>query len=402
MQRTKLAGMALVILALLANPFLLIPLTGLGGEISHEPLKIVIIVAESVISLMGACLLWKPKNYRIVLVLGILLVMWLPADLITTRIVAPPVPYRQEDALLHHSLVPNSSGIFTSAKNEFTMTYFINSAGLRNPEIPKNKTKIRILMLGDSFTEGRGVNYSDTVSKKLNDYLGDRYEVINAGVSSYSPTPEYLYLVNRGMKLEPDIVILNYDVSDIQDDAVFYPDYAKYDRNGELASLGERTPPQALFRNTFIIIDTLFFEEGNPEFDREFHTRLDNCSGFEKEWNASYKYLAKIKQYLDERNVSFYVTIYPYGHQVAANQWVEGRKMKHFDSDKVYPFAIADCFQNHAYGENFTVLNLLSDFREAAKDKKLYYDIDFHMTPAGYDLMARGIYERLVKTDGWK
>ena len=59
----------------------------------------------------------------------------------------------------------------------------------------------RILMLGDSFTEGDGVEYGETFSARLqamldSTVLPERWEVINAGVGSYAPLVEYLYLTN--------------------------------------------------------------------------------------------------------------------------------------------------------------------------------------------------------------
>ena len=45
--------------------------------------------------------------------------------------------------------------------------------------------KYKYAFLGDSFTEGLGLNYSDTFAGMLSDY--SRYEIINMGVTSYSP-----------------------------------------------------------------------------------------------------------------------------------------------------------------------------------------------------------------------
>ncbi len=70
MQRIKLAGIGLMILALVANPFLLFPLLAFSSEIEHAPVRIMLIIAESVTFLMGACLFRGPKNYRIALLLG--------------------------------------------------------------------------------------------------------------------------------------------------------------------------------------------------------------------------------------------------------------------------------------------------------------------------------------------
>ena len=142
--------------------------------------------------------------------------------------VVPPVGEDRSDHLLHHKNTPLSES--RSKTDEWDISSKINSIGLRDHEIGEKGDKTRILMLGDSFTLGFGVSLEDTFTKQLetmlNDdsgvdvgggNLGDTYEVINTGVISYSSILEYQYLKHHGLKLEPDIVILNFDMSDVMD-----------------------------------------------------------------------------------------------------------------------------------------------------------------------------------------
>src|ERR1700756_3582936 len=71
----------------------------------------------------------------------------------------------------------------------------INSKGLRDREFNYERTPgtLRILMLGDSFTEGWGVALDDTFSKRLERLYaanGVKAEVINAGVGNYNTVME--------------------------------------------------------------------------------------------------------------------------------------------------------------------------------------------------------------------
>ena len=90
-------------------------------------------------------------------------------------------------------------------------------------------------MLGDSFTEGFGLRAGQTMPKQVEALLdGGRctrpIEVVNGGVSSYSPILEYLFLVHVGLGLDPDLVVLSFDMTDVHDDwvrsqvATFAPD----------------------------------------------------------------------------------------------------------------------------------------------------------------------------------
>src|SRR5262249_61615194 len=98
----------------------------------------------------------------------------------------------------------------------------------------------RILVLGDSFTEGVGVSAAETFTAQLQSLLDgaglDRWRIINAGVASYSPLLEYLYLKTQGLALEPDVVLLNLDLSDVYDDFE-YAQRAKNDSPRELVAV---------------------------------------------------------------------------------------------------------------------------------------------------------------------
>ena len=114
-----------------------------------------------------------------------------------------------------------------------TVNNHINSYGLRGREVdllPPLNT-IRILLLGDSFTYGEGVEEEDTFSNKLEELLntstmkdmaGVRYETINAGVSGYNTHDEYIYLENRWMAFSPDLALIVFYLNDAYDDSKFY------------------------------------------------------------------------------------------------------------------------------------------------------------------------------------
>lgn len=100
-----------------------------------------------------------------------------------------------------------------------------NSLGLRSPEIePKRPDEFRILSLGESTTFGTGVPGDLTYTALLAERLGELQEgreaapgvitSINAGVSAYSSFQSLQYLEERGLALEPDLVIFYHEVND--------------------------------------------------------------------------------------------------------------------------------------------------------------------------------------------
>ena len=66
---------------------------------------------------------------------------------------------------------------------------YTNSIGFRDKEIRQiekvNTNKNSILLVGDSFIEGVGLNYENTIAGLFDKYLNDKYEVVNSGVWSY-------------------------------------------------------------------------------------------------------------------------------------------------------------------------------------------------------------------------
>jgi lysophospholipase L1-like esterase len=117
--------------------------------------------------------------------------------------------------LIGHEHIPNSHAHLMGVDVD------INSEGLRDREIAYQRTPgtLRILMLGDSFTEGWGVALQDTFSKRIERLYaakGVKAEVINAGVGNYNTVMEVNYFLDKGRKYDPDIVVLNFTFNDAE------------------------------------------------------------------------------------------------------------------------------------------------------------------------------------------
>src|SRR5262249_36197114 len=126
--------------------------------------------------------------------------------------------------------------------------------GRSHPLVRPSDKQYRVLMLGDSFTEGVQVGEGDVVSAQL-ERIDPRLEVLNAGVGGYGTVQEYLYLRNEGLRFRPDLVLVMFFVTDLDDTCLSYDGgfgprpYAElHGRNVEIV---ERLDPTAFQR--FII-----------------------------------------------------------------------------------------------------------------------------------------------------
>jgi lysophospholipase L1-like esterase len=119
------------------------------------------------------------------------------------------------DSLLGWAHQPGQQGVFET--RQFRTEVRINQAGLRDREhaYARPADTERILVLGDSFAWGYGVEENERFSQLLESALN--VEVINAGVSGYSTDQELLWLENEGVKYDFDLVILAFTGNDVGD-----------------------------------------------------------------------------------------------------------------------------------------------------------------------------------------
>ncbi|HOK40033.1 MAG TPA: SGNH/GDSL hydrolase family protein [bacterium] len=120
-------------------------------------------------------------------------------------------------------LRPNTNIIIKNhslSKREIKIS--INSLGYRNPEL-KNKTKKRILFLGDSITFGDYLAETETFVRLVENIYNtknsnpqNQIETINAGVGSIGLESEIAILKETGLSVKPDIVILDFYLNDFE------------------------------------------------------------------------------------------------------------------------------------------------------------------------------------------
>ena len=157
------------------------------------------------------------------------------------------------DALLGWVHEPGQEGIFETP--QFRTSVRINEKGLRDPEhtYERQNDRKRILVLGDSFAWGYGVEEAERFSQLLEESLGA--EVINAGVSGYSTDQELLWYQKEGTKYDTDLVLLVLAGNDVGDNhlqlvsTIYYkPKFVL--KEGELLPTGlpvPKTSQQGLF-----------------------------------------------------------------------------------------------------------------------------------------------------------
>ena len=116
-----------------------------------------------------------------------------------------------DNKLIGHVHRPNSSMELMDVMVD------INSDGLRDKEYPVSKSdKHRIIFLGDSLTFGWGVKEEETFATLIEEDLNSSSptEVLNFGTGNYNTEQEVNLFIDKGLKYNPDKVVLFYFIND--------------------------------------------------------------------------------------------------------------------------------------------------------------------------------------------
>jgi lysophospholipase L1-like esterase len=128
-------------------------------------------------------------------------------------------PYRP-DGRLGFTLRPGAR--VRHVERDFAVTVAVNAWGMRGSEraLSERRDGARILLLGDSFAFGWGVEQDETFGARFERLLTERVgpvEVWSAAVPGWSTDQHYLYLRTRGLALDPDLVLLAAGENDLEE-----------------------------------------------------------------------------------------------------------------------------------------------------------------------------------------
>lgn len=334
--------------------------------------------------------------------------------------------------------------------DEWDVYYQMNSLGLRDKEVTVNKeNSFRILFLGDSFVQAHGVDLEKSMSrllaKKLNSGGGRNFEVVNAGVFGYSPLVEYLWLLKEGVRLNPDLVVVAFSVTDFFEDRqrfrelmTSYPESLEDELENKIEK-GEaefnfgliNTSSNPLARQkiyagiipfrvkewlrsnlkTYALTADFIKKKNQPvqrdslhqgDIDRDIVAimRGDGItqSDYEKLFSLPIKHLAMMQKLLEENNIPLVVIGIPDAVQVSDREWPNRTALgypAHFEDPR-------GPFQNELAKRlkeaDIIFIDLLPGFK-TSNIFPLYFTRDGHFREAGHGLWADLIFTRLKSLD---
>ena len=160
--------------------------------------------------------------------------------------------YPVDDPILDWRHVPNSE------VNVGRVVYRYNRAGFRDVDhaLEKPPGIRRIVVLGDSVSEGYGVEWKHVFAHVLQAQLGDGVEVINLAAGGLNTRQELHLLEREGLVYQPDLVIVNFVLNDADFDST-REGAERYlaEKNSQIGILGLPISPglKQLFKSSALI-----------------------------------------------------------------------------------------------------------------------------------------------------
>ncbi len=259
----------------------------------------------------------------------------------------------------------------------------INSYGMIGEEYPLRKSKniFRILILGDSITQFDW--YVRGIKRRLNNNprLRRIFELWNAGVTGYEVNQYANYLKFKGIKYNPDMVIIGFCLNDfnIPGTLITYKDtrrFLGYYYSG--SRLSSNIPINLflfkhsyLYRYVFITIDRLL---ARNNFDRHVDYRIRTGTAFLKE----------IKKICNNKKIMLLAVIFPYLKPI--NEYFPYELEEYKNIVRVLEDLKIDYLDLHSYFP-----------AEQRKSLRLVGNDYIHPSKQGHEIAAQAIYEHLIK-----
>ena len=166
--------------------------------------------------------------------------------------------FHQYEPDLGWAQIPSHDAFFQS--RDFKVKITSNSHGFRDDEytIPKREGMRRILVLGDSFAWGWGVE-KDEIFCEVAEKEMDQTEFLNLGHTSYGTAQELLIQEKLGLKFSPDYTVLAFYPNDIHENSVENRRRPKFVVNDGTLVYEEKPAPFSIDRRIKKVLQSYFY-----------------------------------------------------------------------------------------------------------------------------------------------
>lgn len=266
--------------------------------------------------------------------------------------------------------------------SEFTHTRKRNTLGLSEKNVPaKDENEIRFLCLGDSFTEGAGVDYEfawPRVTEKMFNQTCEQYDFlfVNAGLSGNDPFFECHLFEKNLVQYESDWVIMMVNNSDIYD----FIERGGMERFNADGSVSYKKAPwwYPAYRYSYIVRHVAhdIFKLTPLLVTQQKQKELDKAGVV-----AINKIGKKLENLGKQVGFEFVLVLQP----------------THFEvTTKRYRFANFSSITNDLEYSYDLLPYMINQTEEGTANTDYFWPVDGHFNKLGYKLVGEGIYEYLT------
>tara|TARA_X000000950_G_C13875176_1_gene644555 strand:- start:327 stop:1511 length:1185 start_codon:yes stop_codon:yes gene_type:complete len=286
----------------------------------------------------------------------------------------PPIKYINEKDLFLLSLTPNKNYI-SSNENGYFASFSADRYGFNNPDNQWDKSEIDIILVGDSFVEGVGVNRPHDIASVLRNLGSD---VLSLGLSGYGPLKNYAVVKEYLKPNHKKVFYLHYEGNDLTD-------LKEELKNNFLTKYLDKNFKQNLYDNNFYLEPTGLWKG----FLKIFYSRklilgylkLYGLTSVkkdftEKNFNDFEKVLSDLNKYIKKNNSEFYFVYLP------------ERSRYYVDKDYIDQF---DQVMNVAKKLNIPIIDMKEVFSKEKNVMDLFAQYGGHYSHLGYKKVATSI-----------
>ena len=289
------------------------------------------------------------------------------------------------------TLTSNQSGYYNIKKpfenyhlktKEFDFERQANSIGFSDKEIDTNKSdKIKIICLGDSFTEGDGANKDSSYVKFLDRSLHNKYqnlEIINAGRCGSDPFFDFKLLQDILIQYQPDIIIQSFTTNDLSFDMVMRGGNKRFKNDKTLSYQNNHwwTPIYAVSYSARILIQTI------GGYDKYLINQKDYPHIIEKMKVESTQLFEEYQNFTKEKNIDLIVFTLPFKDDFSKteNNDFHLEMKSNLSKFDLNFYNLQPCYEDEIKTNH-------------AKFQDYYWIIDGHHNAKGYEMMAKCLEE---------
>jgi len=270
---------------------------------------------------------------------------------------------------------PNT--VISNQKKEFLFQRNVNSLGISEMELSQEKgSKLRILALGDSFTEGVGTSYENSWVKQMETrWKSNNIETINGGIGGSDPIYEFVLYRDKLINYHPDILIITINSTDITDVA----GRGGFERFHNDGTAGKDAPSwEWLYATNHIIRLIINANDYSSSLLKNVHSKEAELKAILHIKEA----LSKLKTLTSEQKTKLLVVLQP--------------SIQEFEGGIHTPFFGQTELAKFLKEKQFHFLDSSIDFKKNVSTiSHYYYPLDSHFNEKGYSLFGKTIYEKI-------